>query len=296
MIYASGALVRRGSQLVYTPNSDEPGLVQVEMTPEQCILRPNGSVKTWVSAGYFPEAAIHGIELSEGRKLRLGSNLLTVQAAIPANEHVTVPYEANTDPEIYCRYCYESNDSDTNPLFRPCTCTDSIHLHCFLEFIRKKFEWDYWRVGRQWRSAQCEICHSDLPLVFRHQQRSYFFCTDRDFAPPLLMLTQDEALSSLPFCFLFGKTKKRLDLFTSEASLEHRNDHFYLRCSTREAPVFLESPSEIQMSQDMCLQVDDFQLRLMLRHTVKVKVIAPELVRMVCFRGQLPGLVDCPPD
>jgi hypothetical protein len=295
MIYTSGVLIRRGGQLVYLQNSSETGLLRVEMTPDRCLLRTNGYSKTWISAGYFAEAGQHGIELQEGSKLRLGPNLLTVQAAIPSHIDVSTSYEANIDPDNYCRYCYESSDSELNPLFRPCTCTDGIHLRCFLEFIRKKFEWDYWRVGRQWRPAQCEICHSDLPLVFKHQDRNYFFCTDTDFVPPLLMLTQDETISSLPFCFLF-KNKRRLDLFSTDASLEYRNDKFFLRCNTREAPVFLEAPEEVLMEQDMCLQVEDFQLKFMLRHTVKVKVVGPELVRMVQFGGQSLGLVDCPPD
>ena len=299
MIYSSGVLAKRGNKVVFLPSpSDEVPeacLLHIQMTPSECTLTSSPSPKLWISAGYFEEASQHGIPLTTNSKFRLGSTLLTVQAAIHGTEVPEAPYVSNTDQDNYCRYCYDSFDTEKNPLFRPCHCTDSIHLKCFLEFIRKKFDWDYWKVGKQWKSARCEICHEELPLVFQHQGRYYYFCTDPDFVPPLLMMTQVDSLSSLPYCFLF-KHKKKVEIFGNDTCLEYRNDAFYLRCSDREAQVYLEAPEEISMEQDMCVQVEEFQLKMMLRRTVKVKVVGPKLVRMVDFSNVGTQYVEFPPD
>jgi hypothetical protein len=77
-----------------------------------------------------------------------------------------------------CRICLgESNDNE-NPLASPCQCSGSmkfVHFKCLQTWVQSRLHLDRKNgiVSIEWNGLSCELCKSNLPLSFKHNNLYY---------------------------------------------------------------------------------------------------------------------------
>jgi hypothetical protein len=85
---------------------------------------------------------------------------------------------ADNSQSIQCKICWDSEQSQENPLLSTCKCDGSvrfIHFNCLSHWLKQKMslKQDENCVSYTWKQFECELCKSPYPYVFKSQGRKY---------------------------------------------------------------------------------------------------------------------------
>jgi len=80
--------------------------------------------------------------------------------------------------EYSCRFCWNAEQPDGNPLLSSCRCDGSvrfIHYECLKNWIRVKMQKkeDDHIISYIWKQFECEICKKAYPYTFKSNGRKY---------------------------------------------------------------------------------------------------------------------------
>ena len=82
-------------------------------------------------------------------------------------------YEKKEDEQMYCRYCWDNEVSEENPLLMLCNCkgsTGSVHHSCLRAYLGTKkitIKEDDKVQSYMWKKFECEICKKGFPLTVK---------------------------------------------------------------------------------------------------------------------------------
>lgn len=84
-------------------------------------------------------------------------------------EEVEAITHQDEDDDIKCRFCWNQDATDQNPLFKACLCQGSvayIHLVCLKNWLEQKRQSKVLECFHSffWKAFECEICKKALPL------------------------------------------------------------------------------------------------------------------------------------
>lgn len=77
-----------------------------------------------------------------------------------------------------CRICLNEIEEPQNPLLSPCLCSGSlkfIHFKCLQTWTQNRLNLDRKNgiISIEWNGLTCELCKSNLPLTFKHEENHY---------------------------------------------------------------------------------------------------------------------------
>ncbi len=84
----------------------------------------------------------------------------------------------NGEEQMYCRFCYLSEATESNPLFCSCKCSGSVgyvHFECLKKWqeVKKTTKASANFSSLYWKAFECEICKKAYPLMIKSQGKTY---------------------------------------------------------------------------------------------------------------------------
>jgi hypothetical protein len=93
--------------------------------------------------------------------------------------HIYYLLYRTSEEQVQCRFCWNNDDTDDNPLILPCKCRGSvglIHFLCLKNWIQtQKHIKEYGDnvTSYYWKQFECEICKQSYPYIFKRKNKLY---------------------------------------------------------------------------------------------------------------------------
>lgn len=165
-------------------------LVLLKLIKKDNIFYVCYSVNLWY---VIPSVPIH--KLLEGDLMKMGNYKFQIRQLIstitPLNLHHEMYIPVNIQyPDLVCKFCCLYHNEESNPLFRPCNCNDTIsHLECYYKWINSRlYLFDILDDSYFYAPVICDVCHSIYPTKIIMNQRNILLIALPNIEPPIIIL------------------------------------------------------------------------------------------------------------